>query len=287
MTSGLRIKNQSWECEILPLLGGCISGLWNNQRPVFRSPGASGIASARDSGCYVLVPFSNRLGQAVLQWQGTSHPLVRNNGTEAHAIHGIGWQRAWEVLDQDESSVLLSHEHRREPGWPFAYDASQTIQLRPNGLSMTLSITNQDDQPAPVGLGWHPFFAKQPGMRLRFASRHRWEMGADKLPTRPLPHSGLDAPVDALDIDHCFDGWVGQAELTSPMGRWRIESSLRHLVVFTRPDRTDVAIEPVSHVNNALNLLAQNRGLDPEDLGVRVLAPGESMSAHWSLTSDE
>jgi aldose 1-epimerase len=112
-------------------------------------------------------------------------------------------------------------------------------------------------------------------------------MGVDKLPTRPLPHSGLDAPVDALDIDHCFDGWVGQAELATPMGRWRIESSLRHLVVFTRPDRTDVAIEPVSHVNNALNLLAQNRGLDPEDLGVRVLAPGESMSAHWSLTSNE
>lgn len=284
MNKAILLSNGPWRCEVVPALGGCVAGLWHGNAPVLRSPGASGISMARDSGCYVLVPFSNRLGQAVLQWQGTSHPLVRNSTVEPHAIHGIGWQRAWEVLDQDEASVLLSHEHRREPGWPFAYDASQTIQLRPDGLSMTLSITNQDDQPAPVGLGWHPFFDKQAGMRMRFAAQHRWEMGTDKLPTKALPHSGLDVPVDGLDIDHCFSGWSGQAELSSPAGHWRIESSLRHLVVFTRPERTDVAIEPVSHVNNALNLMAQNPGLEPEDLGVTVLAPGESMSAHMSLT---
>jgi aldose 1-epimerase len=283
MNSALKIKSGAWQCEVAPALGGCLAGLWFDGKPVLRSPGAQALTSARQSGCYVLVPFSNRLSQAVLQWQGTSHPLVKNNGTEAHAIHGIGWQRSWAVLDQDESSVLMSHEHRREPGWPFAYDASQTIQLRPEGLSMTLSITNQDDKAAPVGLGWHPFFVKQPGMQLRFSARHRWEMGEDKLPTRALPHAGLHAPVDTLDMDHCFDGWSGEAELSWPAGQWSISSSLRHLVVFTRPDRDDVAVEPVSHVNNALNLLAQHKGLEPEDLGVRVLAPGESMSAHWSL----
>jgi aldose 1-epimerase len=285
MTQPLTLAHGDWRCEVVPALGGCLAGLWHQGLPVLRSPGAAAITSARQSACYVLVPYSNRVGHAELKWQGTSHPLVRNNGAEPHAIHGIGWQRPWAVLDHSADSVLLSHEHRREPGWPFAYDASQWIQLGDQGLTMSLSITNQDEVATPVGLGWHPFFVKHPGMGLQFEATQRWDMGDDQLPTRARPVSGLDSALDALNIDHCFSGWSGQAVLRGPGQRvWQLQSSLKHVVVFTRPDRDDVAVEPVSHVNNALNLLAQDPGLEPEDLGVTVLAPGESLSAHWSLS---
>jgi len=43
-----------------------------------------------------------------------------------------------------------------------------------------------------------------------------------------------------------------------------------------------VAIEPVSHVNNAVNLLQAGAG-QADELGIQVLAPGESMSAHMSI----
>ncbi|MDP3604380.1 MAG: hypothetical protein Q8R59_01390, partial [Polaromonas sp.] len=54
------------------------------------------------------------------------------------------------------------------------------------------------------------------------------------------------------------------------------------LVVFTHTTRDFVAIEPVSHVNNAVNLLQAGTGR-AEDLGIEVLAPGESMSAQMSI----
>jgi aldose 1-epimerase len=52
-------------------------------------------------------------------------------------------------------------------------------------------------------------------------------------------------------------------------------------VVFTNGTRDSVAIEPVSHVNNAMNLLAT--GVDAAQLGLVILQPGESFSAQMTI----
>ena len=52
----------------------------------------------------------------------------------------------------------------------------------------------------------------------------------------------------------------------------------RAIGAFTHDSRDFVAVEPVSHVNNAVNMA----GADPLELrrlGVRVLQPGESLNA--------
>ncbi|HSH89753.1 MAG TPA: aldose 1-epimerase [Ramlibacter sp.] len=277
----VRLQAGALVCELEPQLGGCISALWLDQVPVLRSTVAGKLASARQSGSYPLVPFSNRIAQATLQWQGTQHPLVRNNAPEPHAIHGVGWQRPWEVLEQEEHFALLSYEHPADAAWPFAFDSSQTLRLAGNALELTLSITNQSQGPAPAGLGWHPFFVKRPGSRISFEATGRWEMGADMLPTEQRPTQGLDADCTSLEIDHCFDGWSGVAQLRDEVLDMRISSSLKRLVVFTNAQRDSIAIEPVSHVNNALSLV--QAGDDPQALGVSVLQPGESITAQMTI----
>jgi aldose 1-epimerase len=266
-------------CRIAPALGGCITQLALGGEPVLR-PSPANLQTARQSGSYPLVPFSNRIGGATLQWQGTLHPLVRNNGAEPHAIHGIGWQRAWEVLDSEPTYALLSFEHRPDAGWPFAFDASQTVRVSPQAAEFTLSITNQSGRDAPAGLGWHPFFVKRPGSRLELKTAGRWEMGDDKLPTRRLPHAGIDADIAQLDVDHCFDGWDGVAFLRDSVFDIRLRSNLSRVVVFTTPARDHIALEPVSHVNNVLALA---RNGDPAALGLVTLAPGESFSAQMTI----
>ena len=269
-------------CHVEPQLGGCISGLWLGGVPVLRStaPGAS-LDSARQSGGYALVPFSNRIGHATLQWQGTQHPLVRNNAPEPHAIHGIGWQRTWEVLESDDHFVMLSHEHAGDASWPFAFDVSQTVRVSAGSVEFTLAMTNQSATPAPAGLGWHPFFVKRAGSRISFAATGRWEMGGDMLPTRRDASQGLDTDCATLAVDHCFDGWNGVVELRDEVLRTRIASNLKRLVVFTNPARDIVAIEPVSHVNNALALV--DAGGDPESLGLAILQPGETLTAQMAI----
>jgi aldose 1-epimerase len=276
----VRLQAGPLVCEVEPSLGGCITGLWHGDVPVLRST-RSPLATSRQSGCYPLVPYSNRIAQARLQWQGTLYPLVRNNGDEAHAIHGVGWQRSWELLDSDERFALLSYEHRADSSWPFAFDSSQSYRLAPDSLEMSLSVTNQSGRPAPAGLGWHPFFMKRAESHLSFVATGRWEMGEDKLPTRRLPSSGIEADCAVLDVDHCFDGWSGTAVVADASFRIRLSSNLSRLVVFTNPARDVIAIEPVSHVNNAMALAAQ--GMAADELGLATLEAGKSLTASMSI----
>jgi aldose 1-epimerase len=271
-------------CELHPPLGGSVAGLWLDGEPVLRSTPAAGLTSARLAGCYPLVPFSNRIAHATLVWQGTQHPLVRNNGDEPHAIHGVGWQRPWQVLDSDATSAMLAYEHRPDAAWPFAFDCSQTFRLTERGLEIVLALTNQSGQPAPCGLGWHPYFVKRPASRIAFQASSRWEMGPDKLPTQKRPAQGLDADCSKLDVDHCYDGWDGVVHLRDPVMKVRVRSELKRVVVFTNGTRDYVAIEPVSHVNNAIHLAAN--GVSAEELGLRVLQPGESMMAQMAIEAE-
>lgn len=276
----LTLQAGTLRCEIRADLGGCISGLWLGDDAVLRSTPALELASVRHAGSYPLVPFSNRVAQARLVWQGTSHPLVRHVADEAHAIHGIGWQRPWTVLDAAERTAILSFEHRADAGWPFDFDASQAFRLGEHALEMTISITNQSARAAPAGLGWHPYFVKRARSRISFEATGRWEMGEDKLPTRRVLSRGIDADCAFLDVDHCFDGWTGVTHLRDERLHVRITSDLRRLVVFTNDTRDSIAIEPVSHVNNAMNApdAAQAAGL-----GVVTLEPGATLSATTTI----
>lgn len=270
-------------CDIVPELGAAIAGLWARDVAVLRSTPGAQLASVRDAGSYPLVPFSNRIAHATLKWNGTSHPLVQNFLPEPHAIHGIGWQRAWSVLDVQATQALLAFEHRPDATWPFAFDCSQAFRLGADALDITLSVTNQSDQVAPFGLGWHPYFVKRPGSHITFRATGQWEMGADKLPTHCAASHGLDADVAALDVDHCFEGWSGHAELHDALMRVCVDASLRRVVVFTHPTRDFVAIEPVSHVNNAVNLAGNTATQAMRNLGVELLQPGQSMSASMRI----
>jgi aldose 1-epimerase len=176
---------------------------------------------------------------------------------------------------------MLAYEHRADAAWPFAFDCSHTVRVKPDALELTLALTNQSSQPAPAGLGWHPFFVKRPGSHIAFHAAGRWEMGADKLPTSRSASAGIDADCAGLDVDHCFDGWDGVVRLRDDVLDLRVRSGLTRLVVFTHPSRDFVAIEPVSHVNNALQLVAG--GAAAADLGLATLQPGETMLAQMTI----
>ena len=278
-TPALELRSGALHLSLRPDLGGCIEGLWHHNVPVLQSSAPGTLRNVRQSGSYPLVPFSNRVAQAQLQWDGTAHPLVKNFAGEDHSIHGVGWLRPWEVLEADSKFAMLSLEHRADSAWPFAFDASQTFRLSDDELELTLSITNQSPTDAPVGLGWHPYFVKRAHSRIAFAAQGRWEMSTDKLPTHRIPVSGLDADCAQLDVDHCFDGWSGDVHLRDELFHIHLQSSLRRLVVFTNDKKDTIAVEPVSHVNNAMNQDAR-----AQELGVVVLGAGQSWSATMTLT---
>ena len=279
----LKLQNGALRCELKPALGGCIAGLWWGDEPVLQSTPAEKLQSVRQAACYPLLPYSNRMANGVLYWQGKSYALLKNWLPDPHSIHGVGWERAWSVLQATSQSATLTYQHADDAAWPFAFDAQQTFVLGAQGLDMTMRITNRATHDVPVGLGWHPFFVKRPGSQLHFDAQSRWEMGPDQLPTQRVPSCGLQTHTGELVVDHCFDGWSRQATLRDAVFTIEVRSDLRHLVVYTLPQRSDIAIEPVSHSNNAFNRSVDGE-YDAASLGVKTLGPGQSFACTMAIT---
>ena len=273
-----------WRCELRPALGSAVAGLWLDDVPVLRSMPAAQLVSARQAGCYPLVPFSNRVGHASVVWQGTEQPMFRHPGDAPSAIHGIGSQRAWEILDHDERSAMLAYAHRADASSPLAFDCSHTLRLRESGLELTLAVTNQSGQPAPIGLGWRPTFPLRRGSHLAFHAGGRWELGPDRLPTVHVPATGLDTDCATLRADDAYDGWDGVAVLRDAELEVRIGSGLTRLFVVAGGAEAGVVVAPVSHAPNAVHLHAA--GASGADLGLRILQPGESFMAQMTIEAE-
>lgn len=273
----LELNAGALRLALRPDLGGCIAGLWCGDLPVLRSTEPSALSASRPSGCYPLVPYSNRLGYRRFRWLGHDHTTAPNFDDSPHSVHGVAWTRPWSVVSAGATQAEIAYVHEPDAHWPFAFRVTQRFELDSAALTVRLALINASPQPQPVGLGWHPYFPKRTRSRLHIELSERWESDATGLPTRRVPQPGIDGDVVHLDFDHCFEGWTGPARLRDEKLSLRLSSSLPYLVVFTPPTREYFCVEPVSHVSNAIHMA------DPLAHGLRSVEPGATFDAWMRL----
>jgi aldose 1-epimerase len=262
-------------------LGGAIAGLWRGGLPVLRSTEPGELTSSRLSGCYPLAPYSNRLGYRRFRWLGQDHTTQPNFDDNPHSVHGVAWQRPWQLASSaqggDTVHAELVYSHSADRHWPFSFQLRQRFELTPDTLQVHLAFTNTAAQPQPVGLGWHPYFPKRTRSRLHIELTERWENDASGLPTRKVAQPGIDGDVAHLAFDNCFEGWRGAARIRDEKLSLKLTSSLPYLVVFTPDTKPYFCVEPVSHVSNAIHMA------DPAAHGLRSVAPQTTMDAWMKL----
>ena len=260
-----------------PDLGGSVAGLWHGATPVLRSSEPDALTGPRQSAGFALVPYSNRLGLRRFRWQGVDYTTAANFEDSPHSLHGVGWLKAWEVVQASAEQCELVCQHQPDAHWPFAFEARQRLILRPEGLRLELSVTNRAEHAQPLGLGWHPYFPKRSRSRMRIQVTGRWDTDAMQLPTRKMEQAGIDGDVAHMAFDHCFDGWSGEARVRDERLALRLSSSMPRLVVYTPPSSDYFCIEPVSHVSNAIHMD------DPSRHGLEAVAPTATRSAWVQL----
>ena len=260
-----------------PDIGGSIASLWHADLAVLRGTEPARLTSARRAGSFPLVPYSNRLAYRRFRWKGRDYGTAANFDDSAHSLHGVGWQRAWQVLSSSAVDVVLRLRHTPDADWPFAFEARQYFTLTPDSMRVQMVVDNLDELAQPVGLGWHPYFPRRARSRLHVELASRWDNDASLLPVRQIAQDGIDSDVRHLDYDNCFDGWRGAARIRDERLSLGLTSSLDRLVVYTPGDQDYFCVEPVSHVSNAIHMA------DPMAHGLRVLAPGESTDAWMQL----
>jgi aldose 1-epimerase len=262
-----------------PDLGGSVAGLWHGTTPVLRSVEPAQLDGPRQSACFPLVPYSNRLGYKRFRWQGREFTTVANFGDDyPHSLHGSGWTRPWRLTSQDQNCVELTLTQLSDAHWPFTFDVTQRFELSDNALMVSMSFTNIDARMQPVGLGWHPYFPKRSRSRMHVECSSRWESDANThLPTRRVVQTGIDGEVRHLNFDNCFEGWRGAARVRDETLSVSVTSSLPYLVVYTPPERDYFCIEPVSHVSNAIHMA------DPAAHGLKSLGAADTLEAWMKI----
>ncbi len=251
----IRLAGAGWQAALLPQQGAAFASLeWQGQ-PVLAplAPGADPNGSF--AGAFLMAPWCNRLDAGRL---GAEHrlPVNRlpvNRVAENTAIHGLSREQPWQVAAVAADRVLLRQRLVRQP---FDYAAELEVTLGA-ALHLALRLRNLGAAPVPMGLGWHPWFHRTPGMRLRLGARTALLSDARNLPVAAEPSTGLDAPLEALEgLDRHYAGWDGAMLLERPglaivlaaSGVWA-----GNIQVFVPVGGQAMCAEPVSHIPDAPN----------------------------------
>lgn len=241
------------QVEVLPHAGGRVGRLRVGDLDLLRSDPAP---TTLLWGCYPMVPWAGRVRHGEFSFDDATYRLPLD--APPHAIHGTGHLAAWEVVDAGRDHCEL----RCTLDWPFGGTAHQHVVLRPDGLTLLLSVLAAERMPAVVG--WHPCFHPPQSADLRFGRMYRRDgegiAVADLVPPPPHPW------------DDCFVQPLGPPTLTfaRPGGRPDerlvvvLDSDCDHWVVFDElPDA--VCVEPQSAPPDAFNL-GTAHVLEPGDL---------------------
>lgn len=256
----------------------------------------------------ILAPYANRIrGRALPASReieavvdGRPARLPRNwggqaPGAEQYAMHGLILDTpvAFEQPSPDRAVGKLAAGDFGGR-WPGRLEFHFQWRLAGGALTLWVEAVNVGDEPAPVGVGWHPYFALPSGdrrqARLRLPARARVEVNDydEVLPTgRLLATTGTrydfgaaeGAALGELYLDDCFtDLEAGEAEVRDPAAGVGLQiaspsAAVRAFQVYAPPEQAFVVIEPQFN-------LADPYGpqWDESDTGMVRLAPGDRVA---------
>jgi aldose 1-epimerase len=287
----LNLGSEQTSIVVMPEAGAAIVGWTDAGRHVLRRAHPDAILSGnvRGLGCFPMLPYCNRIEKGRFTWNGVSYQLDPGFGDQRHALHGVGLRQRWNVQQASLREIVLTLEHDAIDGrarhWPFPFSAMLRYRYLNNSLHVDLTVTNRHTEPAPFGIGLHPYFARPPGVTLQFEAGGVWINGEEPLPRQhalvPAEWNHSNARrVGDLQLDNCFTNCTRRVQISGLAGGLTIEADdvLRHLQVYTPPNQDFFCIEPVSHVPNALNL----PDLSP-DQAMHVVQPGASLSGSITI----
>lgn len=269
----------------------------------------------------ILLPFANRI-RGRLEPDGRTldanvlHRRVRlpanwswkQPGAEKCAIHGLMFDATIRVAECGPDYVVgVLDAGDFSDHWPSRTYVQLTATLRSSALEFSVTVQNVGQEPLPIGIGWHPYFAIPSGDRqharlhVPAARRARVTNYDDVFPTGEIvevagtpydltPQDGAELGAQYfddmfVDLEKTSAGYT-QIELHDARSQYlmRLTALSRHVTavqVYAPPGRPFVAIEPQFNWTDPFGEVW------PSDVntGMVVLPPGADVTwaVRWEL----
>ena len=231
----------------------------------------------------ILFPFSNRVKNGNYKFKNKTYQLELNEKGRDNALHGLVYNKRFEVesfdLTSDFGSVRLRYESDGSAkGFPFKYAIFINYKLRKNSITLTVKVQNLDSSSFPFTLGWHPYFISTDlyNSSLNFKSKKKLQFDNQQI-TSALISSDEDVLFQIKD-DQLDDGYVldgNKIEFETPGYNMIIQavSQDNFLQLYTPSKTNTIAIEPMTGVSDSLN----------NKIGLQILNSGKEYQVSWNI----
>jgi aldose 1-epimerase len=290
----ITLSAHGFEAVVAPAHGATVMRLtWRGPdgvaRDLLHSPqgAVAGAAPRNRFGVWPMLPFANRAFGAVIDDGEIRFPLPENDGAGG-AIHGFGWQAAWDVAVHGPDHLALGHRRAEGPD-PYRYQARLELALLPGHARIALSVANEAGQALPYGVGLHPWFPAASATRVKAEARGELALGEGYRPAGFTafagggPYAAGRPRPSGAEIAHSLVDWMGVAEIIEPSPGLVIaidaSPNMRHPVLWSPAGADFVCFEPQSHGIGAASEAAA-RAITP----LTRLQPGATLAGWMTLT---
>jgi aldose 1-epimerase len=256
-----------------------------------------------------LAPWPNRVVDGRYSFGGAQRQLALSEPARGHALHGLAVWLDYDAVDKGPDHVTLEATIPAQTAYPWRIVVRTTFSLGPDGLTQTVTATNDSDSPAPWGTGPHPYLVagdgRVDGWTLELPASEVLAVTDDRLiPTGLRPVDADDAErfdfraprtIGSAEIDHAYTGLaldaageavvrVTDASGTGVAMSWGAACPWVQVHTADKPDpavsRLGLAVEPMTCAPDAFNADAYDY-----DAGLIVIEPGASADASWRITA--
>ena len=233
----------------------------------------------------ILCPFVNRIKDGTYNFEGKTYQFQINEIDRNNAIHGLVYNKTFQVIDQktseDFASVkLLYTEENESVGFPYTYAFQVEYILKDDALDIHVEVTNTDSKPFPFNIGWHPYFISKDlhNSYLKFDCNKKTTFN-ERCITDGVIDNDVDSnsgfKIEDRKLDDCYILNSGNTLFTTPEYTLEIKASSKEnfLQIYMPPRANTVAIEPTTGVSDSFN----------NKMGLQTLKPNEIHRVTWNV----
>ena len=226
-----------------------------------------------------LFPFNDRIPKGQYSFSGNNYQLPINCSDDGSAIHGFMYNKEVSILKHTDTEAVFYWRTGKNQiqGYQFDVSLQTEIELHNGGVKISFTVKNEGEIPAPYALGWHSYFNTDLSSKLQAVYPYYFEIDKNFLAVGDVvPSSGSKFDFTKgnsfsdLFLDHSFKVPAdGTTILQNRDYSIKIEQkNFAYTQLFIPPEKTSIAIEPISSISNSFN---------SDD--VLILLPGEEYCA--------